>query len=507
MVLAREVYDWTGTAIIDVDKALDDSHLTLLKSMGVREILVHDERVGEVIVSPLIPEEVEGKAATLLRQILDGNRGVAIEKMALDLASVDRVVRLMMQDIQHAFIGNLNLDGCLSLKNYDYIHGAKVIALSLLLGEKAGYSHDNLAKLGISACLQNIGYVLLPQGMLVNLGPLTEEQSKYLKKHPEFGYHILFRHGGFAPCITQAVWQHHERWDGSGYPQGLKGEGISQFARIIAVADTYHALVSQRPWRRPLSPPEAARFISSHSGQLFDPAVVQILLRSTPFCPEGTVVKVNTGEIGMVTDANIGHICRPVVRICYDHRGLELMKHYDIDLTSAEHQNQWVAEIDPEIPEISESGLPGKAGQPGEKYYQARDTVMQSTQDTSAADKFSTRKTQVRSFSESRISVSKVEDWRELVEAEREEGLVVLDKGAPDFEPDGVSPSVPTPGQEEAPAPQRGRPQPGRDMPLRPALPVKKPQAHPSGKSRTYAEKVQRYHQLREKWKKRRGKA
>jgi len=179
MVLAREVYDWTGTAIIDVDKALDDSHLTLLKSMGVREILVHDERVGEVIVSPLIPEEVEGKAATLLRQILDGNRGVAIEKMALDLASVDRVVRLMMQDIQHAFIGNLNLDGCLSLKNYDYIHGAKVIALSLLLGEKAGYSHDNLAKLGISACLQNIGYVLLPQGMLVNLGPLTEEQSKY----------------------------------------------------------------------------------------------------------------------------------------------------------------------------------------------------------------------------------------------------------------------------------------------------------------------------------------
>ena len=218
-------------------------------------------------------------------------------------------------------------------------------------------------------------------------------------------------------------------------------------------------------------------------------------------------MKVNTGEIGIVTDANIGHICRPVVRICYDHRGFELAKPYDIDLTSAEHQGQWVAEIDPQLPELSESGMPGKAGQPGESCYRTSNTVAQSTQDTPAVGKFSTRKTQVRSFSESRISVNKVEDWCDLVEAEREEGLVVLDKGAPDFEPDRVSPPAPTPGQEKTPASRRGLSQTGQDMPMRPAWPVKKSLVYPSGKSRTYAEKVQRYHQLREKWKKRRGKA
>ena len=148
--------------------------------------------------------------------------------------------------------------------------------------------------------------------------------------------------------VVEAVEQHHERWDGSGFPARLKGEDICHFAHIIAIADTYYELVSLRPDREPYMPHEAAEFIIAYSGALFDPELVKLFTRLVPLYPTGTTVKLNSDEVGIISDSNVGHLARPIVRVCA--MGRSLRKPYDINLSEPKYQDRLVVEVDPYLP-------------------------------------------------------------------------------------------------------------------------------------------------------------
>ena len=139
--------------------------------------------------------------------------------------------------------------------------------------------------------------------------------------------------------------QHHERWDGSGYLDGLSGTEIALSARILAIADTYYDLVSTGPHRKALMPHEAVEYIMAYSGDLFDPELVQLFARNVPLYPTGVVVRLNTGASGIISDANLGHIGRPTVRICHDQEGTPVKRPYDVNLSQARHQNLLVEHV------------------------------------------------------------------------------------------------------------------------------------------------------------------
>jgi HD-GYP domain-containing protein (c-di-GMP phosphodiesterase class II) len=345
MTLARAVHDGRGTVLLDAGTPLDGHHLPVLSRLEVKDIFVIDQRVDDVIIVPLISEALEAQAVTVLHRLVDSNKGKTIHHVKLDLTTVDRVIKSMIQGLYSVFMGEIDLEGCLSLGNYDYIHPTKVVSLSLLIGKEADYSKSELVNLGMSALLQNIGYLFVPPNILASLDQSIEEKSAEFRKHPEYGSQILHRSGETYPEVAETILQHHERWNGSGYPRGLKGKEISLSARIIAIADTYHALVSRRPHKDPHSPPEAAEFITAYSGELFDPELVQLFIQNIPFYPKGVMVKLSTGETGIVTNTNIGYIGRPIIRICYDRNGCEVPKPYDIDLSKPEHQSKVVVEI------------------------------------------------------------------------------------------------------------------------------------------------------------------
>jgi len=345
MTLARAVYDTLGKLVLEGGMVLDVAHLPLLSRLEVGSIIVQDSRVDDVIIVPMISEEVEAQGVRLVQRLLGGNHGGLPEHVKLDLVAVERIVKLMIQGFYSTFMGEINLEGCKSKGSYEYIHPVKVTGLSLLMGKEAGFSRTDLDRLAEAALLQNVGYILLPDGFVANLDITAEEKSPEFKKHPELGYQILSRHRDLDTRVVQAVQQHHERWDGSGFPQGLKGDKISPFARIMAIASTYHALVSQRRGQQPYSPPEAAEFIVAYSGELFDPELVQTFIRNVPLYPKGVMVKLSSGEKGIVTDTNIGYVGRPVVRICYDRNGGVVQKPYDIDLTKPDQQNKMIAAI------------------------------------------------------------------------------------------------------------------------------------------------------------------
>lgn len=346
MELARPVYDGRGTLLLDTGTTLDSMHLPVLSRLEVREILVQDPLVDDVIVVPLVSEEMEAQAVRLLHRLLDGNRGRAVEQVKLDMVAVDRVVKGMIQGFYSTFMGEINSEGWASPGNFDYIHPVRVAGLSILVGKITGYDRADLPTIGIASLLQNIGYILVSQHLLTSLDPEAQDNSREFKKHPQMGYEIIKSHGeGIDPRIADTILQHQERWDGSGYPNGLKGKDIDPFARIMAIASTYHSLVSRRVNQEPYSPPEAAEYISAYSGELFDPELVQAFVRNVPFYPKGAMVKLNTGDSGVVTHSNIGFIGRPVVRICYDRNAAELPKPEDTDLTKPENQDKLIVEV------------------------------------------------------------------------------------------------------------------------------------------------------------------
>ncbi|MCZ6539977.1 MAG: hypothetical protein O6922_09160 [Chloroflexi bacterium] len=136
--------------------------------------------------------------------------------------------------------------------------------------------------------------------------------------------------------------QHHVRLNGSGFPQGLKGDAISMGARIVAVAETYYSLISSRPDHESWSRQDAMEYIMAFGGDLFDSTVVEAFVRAVPAYPTGVLVRLSTGETGYVIDARIGQIGRPTLRLVADENGFKIDDFVEINLTDEDHRHRIV---------------------------------------------------------------------------------------------------------------------------------------------------------------------
>ncbi|MDQ7092360.1 HD-GYP domain-containing protein [Desulfosporosinus sp. PR] len=221
----------------------------------------------------------------------------------------------------------------LRLKEYDYstfVHAVNVAILSALIARKLGYKGRRLRYLTMGALLHDIGKIKVPREILNKPGPLNEDEMNIVKRHPLEGEAML-REAAVAPCILSSVRQHHERWDGRGYPDGLKGLNICQGAQIIAVADVYDALTADRPYRKALPPYHALEMILS-ADQDFNPQVVEAFRKSLNLYPRNTVVTLNTGEVGLVVAVPTSLPTRPLVKLIFDRDGKYIDEEKYIDL-------------------------------------------------------------------------------------------------------------------------------------------------------------------------------
>jgi HD-GYP domain-containing protein (c-di-GMP phosphodiesterase class II) len=151
-----------------------------------------------------------------------------------------------------------------------------VSRLAVILGHALGLKGQELADLYTGAILHDLGKIAVPDAILLKKGPLTPEEQRVMRRHPGTGRGII-GHIGYLAKAAEIVWAHHEHFDGSGYPRGLKGEDISRGARIFSVADALDALTVKRPYHGALSFEEARQEIATHSGTIYDPAVVKAL--------------------------------------------------------------------------------------------------------------------------------------------------------------------------------------------------------------------------------------
>ncbi len=203
-------------------------------------------------------------------------------------------------------------------------HSVNVTIFSLKIGMGLDYNENQLIRLGTVSLLHDIGMAKLDTQLINKEGVLTEEEYAEMKRHPEYSYEMLKRLGPQYEWIALVVRQEHERINGKGYPRGLSGEGIHEYAQIIGIVDFYEALTHTRPQRRRFLPYDAVKIIVEQEKGVFPLRLVKTLLKKISVFPLEGVVKLNTSEIGKVIETSEERPLRPTVEILYNAEGHKL---------------------------------------------------------------------------------------------------------------------------------------------------------------------------------------
>lgn len=220
-----------------------------------------------------------------------------------------------------------------NLEDYLYYHAVNVAIISIEIGIGVGYERARLIELGIAGFVHDIGLVKYLD-LAHKKEVLTKEEYEILKEHPKVGYEILSKLGKdtIPPIVLEVVLKEHERLDGSGYPSGLKGSEVDEFAQIIGLADKYEAMIHDRPFRKKYSSLETVKEILSYKNE-FDIRIIKMLIERFGVFPLGTSIRLNTKETGIVVKDNRRSPLRPTVNILYDAYGKPLKEPKTIDLS------------------------------------------------------------------------------------------------------------------------------------------------------------------------------
>jgi HD-GYP domain-containing protein (c-di-GMP phosphodiesterase class II) len=359
MILLRPVYDPWGQVLVEEGIKITSRHIELVEDAGVGEIFVADSahKLNDIAPWPMISPELEGETSKTLRRILLETRNAVTgnTNRTIDVGKLTDLTNQMLEQLMSPLAGDPAVTGCFSLRYYNYVHPVKVASLAMYVGRAAGIEHDTLINIGVAALLQNIGYVPIPRGIVERVGLLSAEESRVVQKHPSYGAQILARWARCSREINEIVLQHHERWNGTGYPNQLAGSAICIGARIIGMVDTCFALASKRPHREEflpafaiehsiVTPMEAVDFILAYSGELFDPALVTLFATHVPVYPTGVKVKLSNGQLGVVVKPNSATQCRPQIQLYPVSPGKDEGEPVTLDLSLRENRNLMVSE-------------------------------------------------------------------------------------------------------------------------------------------------------------------
>jgi HD-GYP domain-containing protein (c-di-GMP phosphodiesterase class II) len=185
-----------------------------------------------------------------------------------------------------------------------YGHSLQVAVYLTAFGRQLGFPKPQLALLGQVGLLLDIGKIKLPRELLEKEGKLTAEEFAAAKLHVGYGLDILASTPNFHPEVIEGIAHHHERINGSGYPEGLQGTDISLFGRMSGIADCFAAITKRRPYADAVSSYEAMRSLSGWAGDFFQEALVQQFISSVGVFPVGSLIELNTGEVAIVVAHN-----------------------------------------------------------------------------------------------------------------------------------------------------------------------------------------------------------
>lgn len=268
-------------------------------------------------------------------QEIDRLYQAAAEGAPLRIGSLQRIVTALVKNLlaEDALLVRAMECGESELDRARHMLNTAIFAVKIAQG--SGCREEELPWLGLAACLHDIGMAIVPPRIVNKTSDLTAEEQALIRVHPEKGFRILQGLGPEYEWLANVALQHQEREDGSGYPRGLKGDEIHEFAKIIGLADIYEALTHPRPYRaQPRSPLEVAKEIINGERGHFPSHILKGFLRGLSTFPVGSWVRLNTGEGARIVVTNAAFPLRPVVEILTDAKGERVEPARRVDLSA-----------------------------------------------------------------------------------------------------------------------------------------------------------------------------
>lgn len=219
------------------------------------------------------------------------------------------------------------------ITTHTVIHSLNTAVVAIRVGIRLKLYDDKLETLATLAFFHDVGMLMMPPDIIKKNGKLSPEEFSLIKKHPEYGSKILRKLGEKYSHIADEVYQEHERYDGSGYPAGLKQDDIFDYSLIIGISDMYAALVHTRPYRPRYLPFDAVKHVIATAKNQFPNDIIKALVNEFSTFPMGICVTLNSKEVGRVIATNKLAPLRPVVEILYDVNGNKLEKPKSVDMT------------------------------------------------------------------------------------------------------------------------------------------------------------------------------
>ncbi|MFZ6749722.1 HD-GYP domain-containing protein [Undibacterium sp. Ren11W] len=257
----------------------------------------------------------------------------------------------LVEDIASSVMRNPGaLIGLARLKtadDYTYMHSVAVCALMIALSRQLGLDDEQTREAGLAGLLHDIGKMAVDSSILNKPGKLTDAEFVSVKEHPAAGHKMLLAAEGVSAISLDVCLHHHEKMDGSGYPEGLAGDQISLYAKMGAVCDVYDAITSNRPYKAGWCPAESLSKMSEWSKGHFDEKVFQAFVMSIGIYPVGTLVRLQSGRLGVVVEQQIGKsLMLPKIRVFFSSKSLAYITPELLDLAGPGLQDRIVARED-----------------------------------------------------------------------------------------------------------------------------------------------------------------
>lgn len=309
MKLAKPVFNLTGTLLLDKDNVLDDRIISALRNAGAKRLWVTDE--GSRFLKELGPQKFFQDVV----KVLDGVKEQVILGRSIDVKVINELAEELTEQI---IVNELPFAEMVRMKATEESvldHMVDVAILSVIIARSLGMDKLDMRYLSFGALVHDIGQLLVPREILNKPSQLTSAELRIIRKHPQFGYDILKNTDGVNKHALHVTLQHHERLDGSGYPNGIKEKEIAHFSKIVAIADIYTAIIREKGYRQRLPIHEAGELLWAQAGITLDKSLTAAFLSSVVAFPLRSTIKLNTGRVGTVLAQNGDFPMRPVIYV------------------------------------------------------------------------------------------------------------------------------------------------------------------------------------------------
>lgn len=317
MLLGRTIYNKKGEELLIAGVELNRAYIDLLLESEISFVMVDDG----------VPFQVQEAADVVSRQ----TRTLAVKQIKNVLLEAKEAGKLLVEpQALYSTVGEFirqllanrdvifNLVDVRMMDEYLFSHSVNVCVLSVMTGITLGYDRSDLELLGIGALLHDLGKTKISDWIMNKSVSLNGDEWEEMKKHTEMGYELITDAGNLDETVAIIALQHHENYDGTGYPAGLAKEQISEFAQIVSIADKFDAITSDKRYRKAYPPIEAYEMCEASLNYYVKESVARAFMYNIAAYPANTVVELNNGMIGVTTKTYKGNSLFPLVKVYCD---------------------------------------------------------------------------------------------------------------------------------------------------------------------------------------------